>query len=228
MKVDVFPFRSRTTLSDSLRQHLELNESFDHPLSTKFNPVSEIAYADEVNCTTTELHDEADPDEFEKEKHRRKIIYSVAIVSFVVMIIILTILYNLLMKRRKERITRTPKTVKRQGSPFLERDVDRSAETLDKNSDYVMYSCQHVASDSLFLGQAELQCGSVGCSSQIPASIWLLCSIVSWEPEGRYCHRLCTAIAPFWFSSDAMLEYRGMPRSHLHVKPSPMSHVRQF
>ena len=24
--------------------------------------------------------------------------------------------------------------------------------------------------------------------------------IVSWEPEGRYCHRLCTAIAPFWFS----------------------------
>ena len=22
----------------------------------------------------------------------------------------------------------------------------------------------------------------------------------SWEPEGRYCHRLCTAIAPFWFS----------------------------
>ena len=23
-----------------------------------------------------------------------------------------------------------------------------------------------------------------------------------WEPEGRYCHRLCTAIAPFWFSTD--------------------------
>ena len=26
--------------------------------------------------------------------------------------------------------------------------------------------------------------------------------IVSWEPEGRYCHRLCTAIAPFWFSTE--------------------------
>ena len=23
-----------------------------------------------------------------------------------------------------------------------------------------------------------------------------------WEPEGRYCHRLCTAIAPFWFSTE--------------------------
>ena len=23
-----------------------------------------------------------------------------------------------------------------------------------------------------------------------------------WEPEGRYRHRLCTAIAPFWFSMD--------------------------
>ena len=26
-----------------------------------------------------------------------------------------------------------------------------------------------------------------------------------WEPEGRYRHRLCTAIAPFWFSTP---EYR--------------------
>ena len=25
-----------------------------------------------------------------------------------------------------------------------------------------------------------------------------------WEPEGRYCHKLCQAIAPFWFS----MEYR--------------------
>ena len=25
---------------------------------------------------------------------------------------------------------------------------------------------------------------------------------VSLEPEGRYCHRLCTAIAPFWLSTD--------------------------
>ena len=23
-----------------------------------------------------------------------------------------------------------------------------------------------------------------------------------WEPEGRYCHWLCTAIAPFWFSTE--------------------------
>ena len=23
-----------------------------------------------------------------------------------------------------------------------------------------------------------------------------------WEPEGRYHHRLCTAIAPFWFSTE--------------------------
>ena len=23
-----------------------------------------------------------------------------------------------------------------------------------------------------------------------------------WEPEGRYCHWLCTAIAPFWFSME--------------------------
>ena len=23
-----------------------------------------------------------------------------------------------------------------------------------------------------------------------------------WEPEGRYRHRLCTAIAPFWFSTE--------------------------
>ena len=23
-----------------------------------------------------------------------------------------------------------------------------------------------------------------------------------WEPEGRYWHRLCTAIAPFWFSAE--------------------------
>ena len=23
-----------------------------------------------------------------------------------------------------------------------------------------------------------------------------------WEPEGRYCHRLCTVIAPFWFSTE--------------------------
>ena len=23
-----------------------------------------------------------------------------------------------------------------------------------------------------------------------------------WEPEGRYCHRLCTAIATFWFSME--------------------------
>ena len=30
--------------------------------------------------------------------------------------------------------------------------------------------------------------------------------IVSWEPEGRYCHKLCTAIAPFWFSSDDMIQ----------------------
>ena len=31
----------------------------------------------------------------------------------------------------------------------------------------------------------------------------LICGIhiVSWEPEGRYC-RLCTAIAPFWFSTE--------------------------
>ena len=26
--------------------------------------------------------------------------------------------------------------------------------------------------------------------------------VVSWEPEGRYHHRLCTAIAPFWLSTD--------------------------
>ena len=25
---------------------------------------------------------------------------------------------------------------------------------------------------------------------------------VPWEPEGRYCHRLCTAIAAFWFSTE--------------------------
>ena len=23
-----------------------------------------------------------------------------------------------------------------------------------------------------------------------------------WEPEGRYCHWLCTAMAPFWFSTE--------------------------
>ena len=23
-----------------------------------------------------------------------------------------------------------------------------------------------------------------------------------WDPEGRFCHRLCTAIAPFWFSME--------------------------
>ena len=23
-----------------------------------------------------------------------------------------------------------------------------------------------------------------------------------WGPQGRYCHRLCTAIAPFWFSTE--------------------------
>ena len=26
--------------------------------------------------------------------------------------------------------------------------------------------------------------------------------IVGWEPEGRYCQWLCTAIAPFWFSKE--------------------------
>ena len=31
--------------------------------------------------------------------------------------------------------------------------------------------------------------------------------IVSWEPEGRYRHRLCTAITPFWFSSDEIWHY---------------------
>ena len=25
--------------------------------------------------------------------------------------------------------------------------------------------------------------------------------VFCWEPKGRYCHRLCTAIAPFWFST---------------------------
>ena len=28
---------------------------------------------------------------------------------------------------------------------------------------------------------------------------------VSWEPEGHYRHSLCTAIAPFWFSSEAVM-----------------------
>ena len=23
-----------------------------------------------------------------------------------------------------------------------------------------------------------------------------------WEPEGRYCHRHCTALAPFWFATE--------------------------
>ena len=41
----------------------------------------------------------------------------------------------------------------------------------------------------------------------IVKSIWFIKKvyIVSWEPERRYCHRLCTAIAPFWFSSDDIL-----------------------
>ena len=29
--------------------------------------------------------------------------------------------------------------------------------------------------------------------------------LVSWEPEGRYCHSLCIAIAPFWFSTEHLL-----------------------
>ena len=26
--------------------------------------------------------------------------------------------------------------------------------------------------------------------------------LLSWEPEGHYCQRLCTATAPFWFSME--------------------------
>ena len=51
--------------------------------------------------------------------------------------------------------------------------------------------------------------------SLIPHSLHTTAYIVSWEPEGRYCrssmfrwepegryrHTLCTAIAPFWFST---------------------------
>ena len=28
--------------------------------------------------------------------------------------------------------------------------------------------------------------------------------IVGWEPEGRYCHKHCTAIEPFWFSTETL------------------------
>ena len=34
---------------------------------------------------------------------------------------------------------------------------------------------------------------------------WNIEHVVSWEPERHYCHRLCTAIAPFWFSSDDVI-----------------------
>ena len=52
------------------------------------------------------------------------------------------------------------------------------------------------------------------CWKSFIGTNWILSSVESqkgviadqrcshWEPEGRYCHRLCTAIAPFWFSAE--------------------------
>ena len=36
-----------------------------------------------------------------------------------------------------------------------------------------------------------------------------------WEPEGRYCHWLCTAIAPFLFSTDDILMVVKIYQAHI-------------
>ena len=35
-----------------------------------------------------------------------------------------------------------------------------------------------------------------------PEGCYCRSKMFHWEPEGRYCHWLCTAIAPFWFSTE--------------------------
>ena len=55
----------------------------------------------------------------------------------------------------------------------------------------------------------------------------LFLHIVGWEPNGRYRNILCTAIVPFWFSTDDILFLaRLKPRSY-HIL-SRKSHFRPF
>ena len=38
------------------------------------------------------------------------------------------------------------------------------------------------------------------CRPREPKGRYHYSTMFHWEPEGHYCHWLCTAIAPFWFS----------------------------
>ena len=44
-----------------------------------------------------------------------------------------------------------------------------------------------------------LHAHSVGWESK---GHWHCSMMFLWEPEGHYCHRLCAAIVPFWFSTE--------------------------
>ena len=77
----------------------------------------------------------------------------------------------------------------------------------------VLHSYWHVMFDALrfynmyyiFVTLYVIQLFAVQYGNKIYISIQFNSNIVSWEPEGCYRHRLCTAIAPFWFSSDDIL-----------------------
>ena len=57
------------------------------------------------------------------------------------------------------------------------------------------------------------------------AFAWLFAStLVSLEPEGRYCHRHCTTIVPFWLSTDALSVKRNLSLLQSDIHWNPLGH----